>query len=182
MALTKASTKWPSRKSEHEQRTKHRHKAPASTSMPSSSSVLPAFANKVITKGRCLDLSFFEREGFLIEKKLRNLGLEPFYSLNLLIYLNLIKEFLSLAVHHKSGYKANLRGTEVILTLTSISNFLSILHHRNVAYIANPRKEALNPVLGQDDSDPAIIISTNELEAEPRLLLNIVHHILFSKS
>ena len=151
-------------------------------SMPSSSFMLPIFANKVITKGRCLDLNFFEKEDFQIGQKLRNLGLEPIFSLNLSIYPYLIKEFLSLAVHHESGYKVNLRGTEVILTPTSILNFLNIPHHRNVAYIADHREEALNAVLGTDDSDPTILISVNELEAKPRLLLNIVHCILFSKS
>ena len=122
--------------------------------MPSSSSVFSAFVNKVIAKERCLDLDFLEREGFLIEQKLRNLGLEPFCSLNLPIYPNLIKEFLSLAVLHESGYKATLRGTEVILTPSSISTFLNIFRHGNVAYIANPREEALNAVLGTDDSEP----------------------------
>ena len=151
-------------------------------SMPSSSSVLSAFANKVIAKGRCLDLNFLERESFQIGQKLRNLDLEPFCSLNLSIYPNLIKEFFFLAVHHESNYKATLRGTEVILTLSLVSTFLNILHHGNVAYIVDPREEALNIVLGQDDSDPTIIISANELEAKPRLLLNIVHCILFPKS
>ena len=182
MGPKKAFAKRPIREIEHERRKKQRQEASASSSMPTSSSVLPTFANKVVAKGRCLDLAFLDREGFLIGQKLSTLGLEPFCFLNLLIYPNLIKEFLSFVIHHKSGYKATLRGTEVILTPTSISTFLNILHHGNVAYIADPRKEAPNAVLGKDDSDPAIIISVNDLEAKPRLLLNIVHHILFSKS
>ena len=60
--------------------------------------MLLAFANKVIAKGRCLDLNFLEREGFQIGQKLRNLDLKPFYSLNLPIYPNLVKEFLFLAI------------------------------------------------------------------------------------
>ena len=146
-----------------------------------SSSVLPAFANKVIAKGRCLDLNFLEREGLLIGQKLRNLALEPFCSLNLPIYPNLIKEFLCLVVHHESGHKATLRGTEVILTTSSVITFLNIPHHGNIAYIVEPKEEALNAILGTDDSDLAIIISAKEHEAEPRLLLNIVHCMLFPK-
>ena len=143
--------------------------------------MLPDFVNKVITKGRYLDLNFFEHEGFKIRKKLRNLSLEAFYSLNLLIYPNLIKGFLFQAVHYESRCNATLRGTEVILTLASVSTFLNILHHGNVAYIADPREEALNAILGTDDSEPVIINSANDLEAEPRLVLNIVHYILFPK-
>ena len=59
---------------------------------------------------------------------------------------------------------------------------LNILRHGNVAYIADLREEALNAVLGIDDSDLAIIIFINDLEAEPRLFLNIVHRILIPKS
>ena len=48
--------------------------------------------------------------------------------------------------------------------------------------MADPREEALNAVLDIEDSDSAIIISTNDLQAKPRLILNIVHRILFPKS
>ena len=48
--------------------------------------------------------------------------------------------------------------------------------------MADPREEALDVVLGTNDSEPAIIIFANDLEAKPRLVLNIVHHILFPKS
>ena len=69
-----------------------------------------------------LSLMYLDKEGFLIGQKLRNLGLEPFCFLNLSIYPNLIKEFLSIDVHHKSGFKGNIRGTEVVITSTSISD------------------------------------------------------------
>ena len=91
-------------------------------SMPSSFSMLSAFTNKVIAKGKCLDLNFLEREGFQIGQKLRNLGLEPFFSLNLLIYPNLIKEFLFVVDHFKFGFKGTLRGTDVVITSTSMSD------------------------------------------------------------
>ena len=149
---------------------------------PNSSSMLSSFANKVIAKGRCLDLNFLEHEGFQIGQKLRNLGLEPFCSLNLSIYPNLIKKFLSVAVHFESGYKGNLRGIKFILTPSLVSTFLNLPRHENAAYMADPRMKALNAELGTDDSEPAIIIFSNDLEAEPRLLLNIVHCILFFKS
>ena len=144
--------------------------------------MLPTFANKVIAKGRCLDLNFLEREGFQFGQKLKNLGLESFYSLNLSIYPNLIKEFLSLVVHYDSRYQATLRGIEIILTPSTVSSFLNIPHHGNVAYLVDPSEEDLNVVLGTDDREPAIIISANDLEAKLRLLLNIVHRILFPKS
>ena len=134
-------------------------------SMPSFSSVLPIFANKVIAKGRYLDLHFLERESFQIGEKLRNLGLEPFFSLNFLIYPNLIKEFLSAVVHFESGYKANLRGTKVILTHSLVSTFLNLSHHGNVAYMKDPREEASNGIVWIDDSEPTIIIFTTDLEA-----------------
>ena len=51
----------------------------ASSSMPSSSSVLPAFVNKIIAKGRCLTFDFLEQEGFQFGTNLRNLGLESFF-------------------------------------------------------------------------------------------------------
>ena len=113
---------------------KQRHEASASSSMPSSSFVLPVFTNKVVARGRCLDLDFLEREGFIIGQKLRMLGLEPCCSLNLLTYPNLFKEFLSLAVHYESGYKATLRGIEVKLTPTTVSTFLNIFLYGNVAF------------------------------------------------
>ena len=81
------------------------------------------------------------------------LGLEPFCSLNLSTYPNLIKEFLSLVVHYESGYKSTLRGIEVKLTPTTVSTFLNIFHHGNVAFVADPWKEALNVVLEKDDSE-----------------------------
>ena len=37
-------------------------------------------------------------------------------------------------------------------------------------------------MLETDDSEPVIIISVNDLEVEPRLLLNIIHRIFFPKS
>ena len=53
-------------------------KASGSSSMLTFYSVLPTFTNKVVAKGRCLDLAFLDREGFLIGQKLKTLSLEPF--------------------------------------------------------------------------------------------------------
>ena len=114
------------KESTRERRIKAREENLASSSAPSSSIVLPGFAKKVIAKGRCLTLDFLEREGFHFGDRLKNLGLEPFCSLNRPIYPNLIKKFLSVAVHFKSGFKGNLRGTEVVVTSTSVSDFLNI--------------------------------------------------------
>ena len=125
--------------------------------------MLPVFVNKIITKGRCLTLAFLEKEVFPFGDKLQNLGLQPFCSLNLPIYPNLIKEFLSVAIHVKSGFKGNLRDTEVVITSTSLSDFLNISKQGEVAYTAEPREEALNAVLDTEDSDLIIIITINDL-------------------
>ena len=119
----------------------------ASSSAPSSSIILPTFANKVIAKDRYLTLDFLEKKGFSFGSKVRNLGLENFFSLNLSIYPNLIKKYFSIAVHFKSEFQGYLRGTEVILTSTTISDFLNILQHGNPIYTADPREDALNAVL-----------------------------------
>ena len=87
-----------------------------------------------------------------------------------------------MAVHFKFGFKGHLRGTEAILTSTSISGFLNIPRHGNPIYTVDPRENALNVVLGIDDSGSAIVITANDLQAEPRLILNVIHHILFPKS
>ena len=68
------------------------------------------------------------------------------------------------------------------MTSTSVSDFLSIPRHGNPIYSADPREDALNAVLGTDDSDSGLIITANDLQAEPRLILNVVHRILFLKS
>ena len=91
------------------------------------------------------------------------MGLEPFCSLNLSIYPNLIKEFLSIAIHHKYGFKGTIRGTEVVITSTFISDFLNFPCHDKAIYIADPKEEALNVVLDTDDSDPHLLISANDL-------------------
>ena len=163
MPLRKSFAKRTSKEPKRDRRTKAQEENLSSSSMPRSSSILPGFTNKVIIKSSYLTLDFLEHEGFQFGKKLRNLGLEPFCSLNLLIYLNLIKEFHSVAVHFKSGFKGNLRGTEVVLTPSSISDFLHIPRHGDVEYMADPREEALNVVLDNEDSDLAIIISANDL-------------------
>ena len=174
--------KRPSKESTRERQTKAREDVLGSSSASSSSIITPAYANKVIAKDRCLTLDFLEREGFSFATQLRDLGLEAFCSLNLPIYPNLIKEYFSTAIDFKSGFKGNLRGTDVILTSTSVSDFLNIPRHGNPAYNADPREDALNAVLGTDDSDSDLIITANDLKAEPRLVLNVVHRILFPKS
>ena len=60
MAPKTSFGKRPPKEPMREWRIKAREENPASSSMPSSSSVLPAFANKVIAKGRCLTFDFLE--------------------------------------------------------------------------------------------------------------------------
>ena len=68
------------------------------------------------------------------------------------------------------------------MTSTSVFDFLSILRHGNPIYSADPKEDALNAILGTDDSDSSLIITANDLQAEPRLVMNVVHRILFPKS
>ena len=70
----------------------------------------------------------------------------------------------------------------VLLPHSILSIFLNILHHGEVIYTTDPREEALNAVLDTNDSDPHLLISANDLQVESRLILNIVHRILFPKS
>ena len=61
-------------------------------------------------------------------------------------------------------------------------DFLNIPRQGEAVYTAELREEALNAVLDTEDSDPNLIITANDLQAEPRLLLKVVHRILFPKS
>ena len=71
MMFAKRSSKESARK----RRTKAQDDAPGSSSDPSSSIITPAYANKVIARGRCLTIDFLEREGFSFGSQLWNLGL-----------------------------------------------------------------------------------------------------------
>ena len=89
-----------------ERRTKARHEGPT-REQPSTSQALPTLildVGKSITIGKRIDFEFLIREDFSIEVKIKNMSLRFFYSLDLPIYPNFVKEFYGIITRGSEGF------------------------------------------------------------------------------
>ena len=137
--------------------------------------------SKIITIRRYVSFTFLHEEGFSIGENLAAIGLEKLYSLNLPTYLNLVREFFGTTTKTSNGVVGTVRGTTITTNEEILGSLLGITTSSSKLYQLEHRDKGLNKVLSRDDCSPCQYISTQDLEAESRLLLSIIGRALFSK-
>ena len=110
------------------------------------------------------------------------IGLEKLCSLNLPTYPNLVREFFGTAAKIPNRIVGTIRGTIVTINEEILGSLLSIPTLGSEPYQLKHLDIGLNQVLGRDDCSPCLYISTQDLEAESRLLLSIIGRVLFPKT